>query len=59
MVKQFLPHLKTRTFAAIVNISSGLAFVPLPIAPIYCGANCALLHAVSAWPAQTHEDQGL
>ncbi|HJT69912.1 MAG TPA: SDR family NAD(P)-dependent oxidoreductase, partial [Terriglobales bacterium] len=29
MVKQFLPHLKAQEFAAIVNVSSGLAFVPL------------------------------
>jgi len=28
MVKQFLPHLKTKSNAAIMNVSSGLAFVP-------------------------------
>ena len=28
--------------AAIVNISSGLAFVPLPIAPIYCATKAAV-----------------
>lgn len=28
MVKQFLPHLKAQPSAAIVNVSSGLAFVP-------------------------------
>src|SRR5260370_836040 len=28
MVKQFLPHLKTKSEAAIMNVSSGLAFVP-------------------------------
>jgi uncharacterized oxidoreductase len=28
MVQQFLPHLKTQQEAAIVNVSSGLAFVP-------------------------------
>src|SRR5580700_1370770 len=33
MVKQFLPHLKTKSQAAIMNVSSGLAFVPLPISP--------------------------
>src|SRR5260370_36289209 len=27
MVKQFLPHLKTKSEAAIMNVSSGLAFV--------------------------------
>jgi uncharacterized oxidoreductase len=28
MVKQFLPHLKTKSEAAVMNVSSGLAFVP-------------------------------
>jgi hypothetical protein len=42
MVKQFLPHLKSQGFAAIVNVSSGLAFVPLPIAPIYCAAKAGV-----------------
>lgn len=42
MVKQFLPHLNSQEFAAIVNVSSGLAFVPLPIAPIYCAAKAGL-----------------
>jgi uncharacterized oxidoreductase len=36
IVKQFLPHLKTQSEAAIMNVSSGLAFVPLPISPVYC-----------------------
>ncbi len=41
-VKQFLPHLLRQPAAAIVNVSSGLAFVPLPIAPIYCAAKAGL-----------------
>jgi uncharacterized oxidoreductase len=44
MVMQFLPHLKARDSAAIVNVSSGLAFVPFAIAPIY-GATKAGLHS--------------
>lgn len=39
---KFLPHLKTLPSAAIVNVSSGLAFVPLPIMPIYCATKAAL-----------------
>ena len=35
MVQQFLPHLKTKKTAAILNVTSGLALVPFPIAPIY------------------------
>lgn len=42
MVKQFLPHLMAQDVAAIVNVSSGLAFVPLPIAPIYCAAKAGV-----------------
>src|SRR5437899_12358074 len=42
MVKQFLPHLKTKSDAAIMNVSSGLAFVPLPISPVYCATKAGL-----------------
>ncbi len=42
MVKQFLPHLKTKSEAAITNVSSGLAFVPLPISPVYCATKAGL-----------------
>ena len=42
MVQQFLPHLKAREGALIVNVSSGLAFVPLPAAPVYCATKAAL-----------------
>jgi uncharacterized oxidoreductase len=42
MVKRFLPHLKAMPSAAIVNVSSGLAFVPLPIAPVYCATKAAM-----------------
>jgi uncharacterized oxidoreductase len=44
MAQQFLPHLKTKKSAAIVNVSSGLAFVPFPIAPVY-SATKAGIHA--------------
>lgn len=42
MVQQFLPHLKTRKGALIVNVSSGLAFVPLAISPVYCATKAAM-----------------
>ena len=42
MVQQFLPHLRTRGEAAIVNVTSGLAFVPLAISPVYSAAKAAL-----------------
>ncbi len=46
MVHRFLPHLKNQASAAIVNVSSGLAFVPLPTCPVYC-ATKAGLHSFS------------
>jgi len=42
MVQQFLPHLRGRGQAVIVNVSSGLAFVPLAISPVYSAAKAAL-----------------
>ena len=42
MVQQFLPHLKTRKDAMIINISSGLAFIPLSISPVYCATKAAM-----------------
>lgn len=42
MVKQFLPHLKKQDTAAILNVSSGLAFVPLPMSPVYCATKAGL-----------------
>ena len=38
----FIPLLLTRKQAAIVNVSSGLAFVPAPFVPIYCATKSAL-----------------
>lgn len=42
MVQQFLPHLLSRPQAMIVNISSGLAFVPFPASPVYSAAKAGL-----------------
>ena len=44
MVHYFLPQLKERREAAIINVSSGLAFIPLTMAPIY-SATKAGIHA--------------
>jgi uncharacterized oxidoreductase len=37
-----LPHLQKQTRAAIVNVSSGLAFVPLALTPTYCATKAAI-----------------
>lgn len=42
MVQQFLPHLAARPEAVIVNVSSGLAFVPYPLSPVYSAAKAGL-----------------
>ena len=42
MVKQFLPLLGAQPSAAIVNVSSGLAFSPFPISPIYCATKAGI-----------------
>ncbi len=42
MIQQFLPHLRTMREAAIVNVSSALAFVPLAISPVYSATKAAL-----------------
>ena len=44
MVQEFLAHLKSRPNALIVNVSSGLAYVPFPLSPVY-SASKAGLHA--------------
>ncbi len=44
MVQEFLPHLKSRPNALIVNVSSGLAYIPFPLSPIY-SASKAGIHA--------------
>lgn len=42
MVQQFLPHLKTKTSAAILNVTSGVALIPFPISPIYGASKSGL-----------------
>lgn len=38
----FVPHLMNQREAAVVNISSGLAFIPLAIVPVYCATKAAI-----------------
>ena len=42
MIQQFMPHLKTRKGALLVNVSSGAALIPFPISPVYSAAKAAL-----------------
>ena len=42
MCVAFIPHLKSRPEATLINISSGLAFVPLARVPVYCATKAAV-----------------
>lgn len=42
MIQTFLPLLKKQKQAAIMNVSSGLAFSPLPSSPVYCATKAGL-----------------
>jgi uncharacterized oxidoreductase len=38
----FLPHLRKQERATVVHLSSGLAFVPLALCPVYCSTKAAI-----------------
>ncbi|NOW96464.1 SDR family oxidoreductase [Mucilaginibacter sp. SG564] len=42
MVNQFLPHLTKKRSAAIVNVSSGIAFMPYSVAPVYSASKAGV-----------------
>lgn len=42
MIQQFLPHLKTKPDAAIMNVTSGIALMPFPISPVYSASKAGL-----------------
>lgn len=46
LIAALVPHLSTRPSATIMTVSSGLAFVPLPITPTY-NATKAAIHSFS------------
>ncbi|UOQ72012.1 SDR family oxidoreductase [Hymenobacter cellulosilyticus] len=57
MVQQFLPHLKTQQTAAILNVTSGLALTPFPLAPIYGGTKAGLRAYTKALRVQLQPTQ--
>lgn len=52
MVQQFLPHLRKKESAAIVNVTSGLALVPFPLAPVYGATKSGLRSYTQSLRAQ-------
>jgi uncharacterized oxidoreductase len=62
LCKLLAPHLRTRPYAAIVNVTSGLAFAPLALAPVYSATKAALRsftlslrHDLAATPVEVVE----
>lgn len=54
----FLQLLKQNNNPAIINVSSGLAFVPLPVAPVYCSTKAAI-HSYSLSLRAQLKDTGI
>jgi uncharacterized oxidoreductase len=48
----FAAHLATRPNAALINITSGLAFVPIAFMPVYCATKAALHSVTLSWRHQ-------
>jgi len=61
MVKQFLPHLKNKSEAAIINVSSGLAFVPFAhfTGLLRHQGRSAFVHRVSSCATEKHQSEGI
>jgi uncharacterized oxidoreductase len=38
----FIPHLLRQAESAIINVSSGLGFIPLTLVPVYCATKAAV-----------------
>ena len=55
---EFLPHLRKQDHATLLNVSSGLAFVPLARFPVYCATKAAV-HSFSVSLRQQLKDSGV
>lgn len=58
LCRLFLPHLRKKESAAIINVSSGLALVPKQTAAIYCASKAAL-HSFSKTLRWQLENSGI
>ena len=54
----FTPHLKNSAGAAIINITSGLAFVPIAFMPVYCATKAAM-HSLTMSQRYQLKDSGI
>ena len=57
MTMLLLPHLKQQKHSAIINISSGLAYVPISIMPVYCATKSALQSFTKSLRYQLRNDK--
>jgi uncharacterized oxidoreductase len=58
LIAALLPLLQKQPHSTIINVSSGLAFVPLAMTPTYCATKAALhSYTVAAVPAQAHQNR--
>lgn len=55
MVQQFLPHLLRQPAAAILNVTSGLALTPYPLAPVYGATKAGLRSYTKALRVQLQD----
>lgn len=55
---ELLPHLKNQRDAVLVNVSSGLAFIPSPAFPVYCATKAAV-HSFTLTLRQQLKDSGM
>jgi uncharacterized oxidoreductase len=60
LVADLLPTLRKQSHTAIITVSSGLAFVPVPIWPTYCATKSGnpLIHSVAALSTERYVDTG-
>lgn len=55
---EFLPHLRKQAGATLLNVSSGLAFIPMPALPVYCATKAAV-HSFTLALRQQLKNSGL
>jgi len=57
MVQQFLPWLQAKRSAVIMNVTSGIAFVPFPLAPVYSATKAGLRAYTRSLRVQVKKDK--
>ena len=58
LTRLFYPHLSAKDNAAIINVTSGLSFVPLVNVPVYCATKAAL-HSFTLSARRQYASEGV